>query len=130
MDSPIFPSIHLCDFCRTLSIEDKKTDHVITPGPWIKVVEGCEEFVQDTDLTKRPANLQYSVWEHYKKGHPDKHRTAFDSTVRSLKQASKAGCSLCIKLLRSFHDQGDDASLLVARFMAKRVTFGLALPIA
>jgi hypothetical protein len=134
MDIPTFPSIHSCEFCRKLGIEDRKPEYVInatprlSPWSWRRVVEGYEQMVQNIGLKKRkmrPAKLHYSSWEDYEDGYACK---VFDCTVKALKQASKARCCLSTKLLHAFQDQVDDASLLVVRFMGPSVEFGLALP--
>ncbi|PMD16259.1 HET-domain-containing protein [Hyaloscypha hepaticicola] len=136
MDSPTFPSIHSCDFCRTHGIEDEKSQDVVeafpspSPSLWTRVVERYEKLVRNTELNRAQAKVQYSVLEDYKDGFPGRRRTVFDCTIGRMKQASKAGCPLCTKLLHAFHDQRDDALLLVSRSSPSTVEFGLALPIA
>jgi hypothetical protein len=138
MDSSTFPSIHSCDFCRTLGIEDEKSHHGIEatprllPWPWTRIVEGYEKSVQNTELNKTDAKVQYGVCvlEDYKDNFPGTKRTVFDCTIGRIKQASKAGCFLSTMLLHAFHDPLDDALLLIARCGYSRVDFGLALPIA
>jgi len=131
MDTATFPSIHSCDFCRTLRIEDEKSQDVIeatprhSPWPLTRVAEGYEKLVKKTH-----AKVQYSALENYRDSYPGTKRTVFDCTIGRMKQASRAGCSLSTKLLRAFHDQRDDALLLVARFGPSTVEFGLALPVA
>jgi hypothetical protein len=136
MDSAIFPSIHSCDFCRTLRIEDEKSQDVIEATPsllpwlWTRVVEGYENLVRNTELNEIQPKVQYIILEDYKDGFSGTSRTVFDCTIGRMKQASKAGCSLSTKLLRTFHDQLDDALLLVAHLGRWTVEFDLALPIA
>lgn len=136
MDSLTFPSIHSCEFCRTLGLEDEKPQNGIEatqrllPWLWTRVVEGYETLVRDTELNKTQEKVQYSVWVDYK-GNLPMRRTVFDCTIGRMKQASKAGCSLSTMLLRAFHDQHDDSLLLVARPLGRsNVEFGLALLIA
>ena len=100
------------------------------PWPWTRVVEGYEKSVQNTELNKTDAKVPYGVLEDYKDSFPGTKRTVFECTIRRIKQASKAGCSLSTKLLHAFHDPLDDALLLIARCGDSRVYFGLALPIA
>jgi hypothetical protein len=135
MDSATFPSIHSCDFCRTLGIEDERSQDGIEAAPrllpwlWTRVEE-YEKLVQITERNKTQAKVQYNVLEDYKDSFPGTRSTVFDCTIGRMKQASKAGCSLSSRLLRTFHDQLDDALLLVARFGPSSIEFGLALPIA
>jgi hypothetical protein len=72
----------------------------------------------------------YRILEDYKDSIYPTNRTVFDCTIGRMKQASNAGCSLSTKLLHAFHDQLDDALLLVVRCGTSRVYFDLALPIA